>query len=116
MSDVTRQRLRQSCDQHVEDLQAFLECLIPRRNVSFEEGMRLAGYTKAGITSSGYSQLRIGMELDEVEYILDDYGEEVSYAASGGYSASMYRWTASRRMIIVTFSDYKVSGRSQSGL
>ncbi len=78
--------------------------------------MRLAGYTRAGITSAGYIQLRIGMELDEVEYILGDYGEEVSYASSGGYSASIYQWKAGRRMIVVTFSDYKLSGRSQSGL
>lgn len=78
--------------------------------------MKLAGYTKAGITSEGYGQISIGMGMREVEYILGDYGEEVSYAASGGYSAAIYQWTAGRRMIVVSFTDFAVSGRSQSGL
>lgn len=116
MSEPTLSRLKESCDQHQEDLELMLSCLRARQNVSFEEGMKLAGYTRAGITAEGYSQLRIGMEMREVEYILGDYGEEVSYAASRGYSASLYQWKAGRRIIVVTFSDYKLSARSQSGL
>jgi hypothetical protein len=116
MSDVTLSQLKQSCDEHENDVQGMLQCLTLRQKVSFEDGMRLAGYTRAGITSEGYTQLRIGMEMREVEYILGDYGEELSYASSGGYSASTYQWTAGRRIIIVSFADYKVSGRSQSGL
>jgi hypothetical protein len=116
MSDVTLSRLRWSCDKPEFDLQAIVECLRARQNVSFEDGMRLAGHSRAGITAEGYAQIRIGMEIDEVEYILDDFGEELSYASSGGYSAATYQWIAGRRIIIVSFSDDKVSGRSQSGL
>lgn len=116
MSDLTLSRLKGSCDDRQDDLQAIHQCLRDRQNLSFEDGMRLAGYTKAGITSEGYAQIRIGMEMREVEYILDGYGDEMSYASSGGYSASVYQWTAGRRIIVVSFSDYKVSGRSQSGL
>lgn len=116
LSDYTQSRLQRSCDEHEENLQAMVDCLRARQNVSFEDGMRLAGFTQAGITSEGYSQIRIGMEMREVEYILDDFGEELSYVASGGYSASTYQWTAGRRIIIVSFADYKVSGRSQNGL
>jgi hypothetical protein len=116
LSEVTSRELKRSCDQHEGALEIMLDCLRARQNLSFENGMRIAGYTKAGINSRGYEQLRIGMELDEVEYILDDFGEEKAYAASGGYSASTYQWTAGRRIIVVSFADYKLSGRSQSGL
>ena len=78
--------------------------------------MNLAGFRRAGITREGYSQLRIGLRMKEVEFILGEYGDEVSYASSGGYSASTYRWTSGRRIIVVSFSDDEVSGRSQSGL
>ncbi len=116
LSDHTQSRLKRSCDAHENELDLMLSCLRARQNLSFEEGMRLAGYTEAGISSEGYTQIRIGMEMREVEYILGEYGEELSYAASGGYSASTYQWKAGRRIIVVSFADYKVSGRSQSGL
>lgn len=116
MSAPTASQLKRSCDGLHEDLQATLECLRARQKVSWEDGMRLAGYTKAGVTRAGYDQIRIGMDMRDVEYILDDFGEEVSYASSGGYSAATYKWAAGRRLIIVSFSNYQVSGRSHSGL
>lgn len=116
MSAPTFSKLKQSCDSLQDDLQAMLECLQARQMVSWEDGMRLAGYTKAGVTREGYAQIRMGMDMRDVEYILDDFGEELSYASSGGYSAATYKWAAGRRLIIISFSNDQVSGRSQSGL
>lgn len=58
----------------------------------------------------------MGMDMWDVEYILDDFGEELSYASSGGYSAATYNWASGRRLIIVSFPNDQVSGQSQSGL
>ncbi len=108
--------LRGPCESLDSDIPGQLACFRMRRGLSFEEGMNLAGFRRAGITREGYSQLRIGLRMKEVEFILGGYGDEVSYASSGGYSASTYRWKSGRRFIIVSFSDDEVSGRSQSGL
>lgn len=108
--------LRGPCERLDTDIPAQAECFRKRKGLSFEEGMNLAGFRRAGITREGYSQLRIGLRMKEVEFILGGYGDELSYASSGGYSAATYRWALGRRIIIVSFSDGEVSGRSQSGL
>jgi hypothetical protein len=71
--------------------------------------------TYKGVTRAGYYALRIGMSQKDVFTLLGEDGDQVSYAASGGYSAAMYKWQAGRRLIIVTFSDDEVSGYSKSG-
>lgn len=108
--------LRGPCERLDTDIPAQADCFRLRQGLSFEDGMKLAGFTRAGITRDGYSQLRIGLRMKEVEFILGGYGDEISYASSGGYSAATYRWVSGRRIIIVSFSDDEVSGRSQSGL
>jgi hypothetical protein len=108
--------LRRPCESLDSDIPGQLACFRMRHGLSFEEGMDLAGFRRAGITREGYSQLRIGLRMKEVEFILGGYGDELSYASSSGYSAATYRWASGRRIIIVSFSDDEVSGRSQSGL
>lgn len=121
MRTVTRSqhlfdRLRMLCDRQPDDLDAQLHCFEALQGISFEGAMALVGYTPAGVTMDGYSQIRIGMTMNEVDYILGDYGEELSYASSGGYSVATYAWRTGRRSIIVTFEDDKVAGRAQAGL
>lgn len=108
--------LRRPYESLDSDIPGQLACFRMRKGLSFEKGMNLAGFHRAGITREGYSQLRIGLRMKEVEFILGGYGDEVSYASTGGYSAAMYRWESGRHIIIVSFSDDEVSGRSQSGL
>ena len=108
--------LRRPCDSMDADLPAQLECFRQRKGITFEEGMRLAGFRRAGITREGYLQLRSGLRMKEVEFILGRQGEEISYAASGGYSAATYRWVVGRRMIVLSFANSELTGRSQSGL
>lgn len=108
--------LRTPCERLDADVLAQLECFRARQGISFEEGMRMAGFRPAGVTREGYSQLRIGMRMKEVEFILGDYGDELSYASSGGYSAATYQWSDGRKTIIVSFADDEVSGRAQTGL
>ena len=108
--------LRAPCERLDADVAAQLECFRQRRGITFESGMHMAGFRRAGITREGYSQLRIGLRMKEVEFVLGGGGEEISYASSGGYSASTYRWISGRRIIVVSFADDELSGRSQSGL
>ncbi|WP_334185098.1 hypothetical protein [Novosphingobium sp.] len=108
--------LRNPCENLDTDLDAQLACFRLRKGITFEAGMKLAGFTRAGITRAGYSQIRIGMQMKEVEFILGDMGDEVSYVSSGGYSTGSYRWQGKRGTIIVTFKDDEVSGRTQVGV
>jgi hypothetical protein len=100
----------------LSNLVAQRRCFEERVGLTFEEGMKLAGFEPAGVTASGYAQLQMGLRLTQVEYILGGSGEEISYVSSGGHSSAMYRWTRGRNMIVVAFSDDELSARSQSGL
>lgn len=108
--------LRRPCDSLDADLPAQVACFRARKGITFEQGMSLAGFRRSGISREGYLQLRTGLRMKEVEFILGRAGEEVSYAASRGFSAATYRWVSGRKIIVLSFANNELSGRSQSGL
>lgn len=94
---------------------AEVACLKRFSTKTYEEMMQALGYRFSGVTMRGYSQLRMGMSLDDVEFILGP-GVEASYVGGYGTSVSMYSWKRGMANIIVSFRDERVSGRSQIGL
>jgi len=81
-----------------------------------QEGWDSVGLKVAGVSRSGYAQIRTGMAFDEVEFILGGTGEQISYSGGGGHSFALYRWVDGRAMVVLSFADDLVSGKSQSGL
>lgn len=116
-SQLVFDTIRQTCDNLEGGIFVQKQCFeaIPIPN-STDEAMAAAGFRRYGVSRRGFNSLRTGMSLSEVEFILGDDNERVSYASSGGYSSSMYQWRAGTGMIVVTFSDYKLSAYSQFGL
>ncbi len=108
--------LRGPCEQLDATVAAQLECFRKRDGLTFEEGMTLAGFRPAGVNAAGYSQLRIGLRKNEVEFILGGYGEEVSYSSGGGYSIGIYRWQSGRSIIVASFANDELRSRSQTGI
>lgn len=116
VGDVVFDALRSTCDALEGAARAQRDCYYARSKLTFEEGMREAGFRPAGVTMAGYRQLQIGLRMKEIEYILGGPGDEVSYVASGGYSLATYRWSEGRGSIIVSLKDGELGGRSQFGL
>lgn len=116
IGSVIFNNIRATCDENKKNVVDQRDCFSNSVKLSFEEGMKLAGFYTAGVNSSGYSQLRIGLRMKEVEFILGGYGEEISYVSSGGYSIGTYKWSNGRATIIVTFKDDEMRGRSQLGI
>lgn len=108
--------VRQPCEHMSDNIAQQAACFDELHLLNFEEVMALVGFTQSGVTRAGYAQLHMHMTMREVEYILGDMGEEVSYASHGGYSSAIYRWGTSRRSILVTFSNDELTGRTQLGL
>lgn len=108
--------LRWRCESMDTDVPAQRDCFSALRDLTLERAYEVAGFTRAGVTIDAYAQLRTGMNYEIVEFILGAPGEQVSYSGSGGHSAAMYQWRRGRSLIVVTFSDDELSGRSQFGL
>ena len=67
------------------------------------------------INMNNYKKVETGMNLSQVESILGSGDESVS-SSFGDYSASVYTWTDGVKVISITFSNGKVSGKAQIGL
>ena len=115
-SEVVYDRLRGPCEQLASRVKDQAECFSAKASLSKEDGFAVAGLSKAGITRRGASMLRTGMSMDEVEFILGSPGDQAAYSGGGGYSHAIYRWQQGRRLMVVSFSDDRVTGYSQSGL
>lgn len=92
------------------------DCFSSRLALSYRKAMQLAGIPSAGVTMRGYWKLRTRMSLSEVEYILGGPGEQISYVGYGGHSNEAIQWRSGHGMIVLTFIDSELAGKSQSGL
>lgn len=108
--------LRRPCEAMDNNLNQQRDCFKQRSEFSDAQGMRAASYARAGVSRKGFSQLRTGMSLDDVEFILGSRGARVSYVSSGGMSIGTYRWSSGKGSIIVSFRDDLVGGYTQIGL
>lgn len=73
--------------------------------------------TKAGLTLEKYNKIKTGMTLKEVQDILGSAGEETSSSEIGKYKSVVYKWSGDNySFIIATFSNDKLSYKSQGGL
>ena len=98
------------------DIVAARECFGARQGLAYPDAMSLAGFSQAGVSTEGYRQLKSGLRMKDVEFILGGPGEEISYSSAGGYSYAVYAWTRGNQQIIVSFEDEETTGRTQSGL
>lgn len=101
----------------VQDLAAQASCYRALSGLSYSQAMSRMGYRRSGVTMEGYSKLRIGMLLRDVEFILGESYEEVGYSSMGGSSAATYKWVGGRGgVIIVSFLDDVMRARAQQGI
>lgn len=109
--------LRAPCERIArEDILGAADCFGARQGLEYAEAMTLAGFSRAGISADGYRQIKPGLRMNDVEFILGGPGEEISYSSADGYSFGMYGWNRGARRIVVSFADEETTGRTQSGL
>lgn len=109
--------LRAPCERVArEDIVAASDCFGARQGLTYSDAMSLAGFSQAGVSTDGYRQLKSGLRMKDVEFILGGPGEEISYSSAGGYSYAVYAWTRGNQQIVVSFEDDETTGRTQSGL
>lgn len=118
-ADVSRplfRTLTYQCDSLQQDEDKYLDCYLSLATKTSDEKRLQAGLVPAGVTWRGYSQILVGMEHGDVEFLLGDYGEQAAFSGGGGYSFEIRKWAVGRRMISVSFANGSVSGKSQLGL
>ncbi len=67
------------------------------------------------INKTNYKKINNGMSKSDVESILGP-GDSNASSSYGGYTAEVVTWQSGMNIISITFSDGKVSGKSQVGL
>lgn len=104
------------CDLMKGGILVIRDCMKSRVSLTDNQKRSAVGLRRSGISWRGYNQLRTGMNADDVEFVLGDYGEQSSYSSSGGYSAEIRKYGTGGVLIVVSFSDGEISGYSQYGL
>lgn len=104
------------CDLLSGGILVVRDCLKSRTDYSGNQKRSAVGLRRSGMNWRGYNQLRSGMNVEDVGFVLGTYGEQSSYVSSGGYSSEIRQYRAGRAMIVVSFADGEVTGYSQNGL
>lgn len=115
-SSILFDAMRTPCESKTGHAELQKLCFEEAAREDFDSAMHAAGFRRSGVTMSGFHQIRTGMQMRELLFILSRDGTEISYTGYGGRSVSSYRWDGRSGWIIVTFVDDEVAGKSQVGL
>lgn len=109
-------KFRLDCEEKFPDIDAQAACFSEKKGATFSTIPDKYKPHRYGITRAGYYQLRTRMTLDEVEWILGDDYNQISYSSYGGYSSAMYRWGNLRRGILLAFQNEELRSMSIYGM
>ena len=83
---------------------------------TFNDSMNVDNESATKITLDKFNQIQTGMTYEEVVAIIGEEGTVSSESSYGDYSSKIYSWSNGIANATISFTNGKVSAKSQVGL